>query len=351
MPRPEQAIVVFVASPSDLEPERAQLETVIRELNLSWSQSLGHRLELVRWETHGLPGVGEDPQAVLNRALPVNPDIFIGLMWSRYGTATGRAGSGTEEEFNRALDRHKQDPNSIRIMFYFKEAPLAPTDIDPDQLRRVALFRKSLSEEGVLYWKFNTLDDFVPMLRLHLSRQLQALAAPSTETKDVGLVKFSVEYDLFRLLEPQSYCGYEVLAVDKKRDFCFGFSSDHISLAKASIETHGWLITDYTHSGRTITFNMDELVELVRMTYHESDFTLLYHRKVDVSQSMSLTFGHGQTYCEVDYLFEQDSVMKGSGKSKLPDGEEQQNIFRIKRLLDEMYGLVESAVREWGSIT
>ena len=124
MPRQEQVIVVFVASPSDLEPERNQLEEVIRELNLSWSQSLGLRLELVRWETHGYPGVGDDPQDVLNRELP-SADIFIGLMWSRYGTETGRSGSGTEEEFNKALERHRQDQDGIRIMFYFKDAPLA----------------------------------------------------------------------------------------------------------------------------------------------------------------------------------------------------------------------------------
>ena len=130
MPRNEQVIVVLVASPSDLEPERNCLEDVIRELNTSWSRSLGLRLELVRWETHGYPGVGQDPQDVLNRELPDDPDIFIGMMWSRYGTETERAGSGTEEEFNRALERHRQNPESVRIMFYFKDAPLAPSTID-----------------------------------------------------------------------------------------------------------------------------------------------------------------------------------------------------------------------------
>ena len=124
MPRNEQVVVVLVASPSDLEPERNQLEDVVRELNLVWSRSFSLRLELVRWETHGYPGMGLDPQDVLNRELPDEPDIFIGLMWSRYGTETGRAGSGTEEEFRWALERYKQDPKSVRIMFYFKNAPL-----------------------------------------------------------------------------------------------------------------------------------------------------------------------------------------------------------------------------------
>ena len=144
---------------------------------------------------------------ILNRELPNDPDIFIGLMWTRYGTTTERAGSGTEEEFNRALERYRQDPNSIRIMFYFKDAPLAPSDIDPDQLRRVARFRESLGAEGTLYWTFRTLDDFVQLLRIHLSRrQLQELAAPvqprhaaasqeilqstETESDELGLFDF-----------------------------------------------------------------------------------------------------------------------------------------------------------------
>ena len=70
MPRNETVLVVFVASPEDVEPERNRLEEVIRELNVAWSRTLGVRLDLVRWETHGYPGIGSDAQDVLNRELP-----------------------------------------------------------------------------------------------------------------------------------------------------------------------------------------------------------------------------------------------------------------------------------------
>ena len=208
MPRQEKVIVVFVASPSDLEPERNCLEEVIQELNQSWSQSTGYRLELVRWETHGYPGVGKDAQDVLNRELPDDPDIFIGLMWSRYGTETARAGSGTEEEFNRVLERHQCDPESIRIMFYFKDAPLAPSEIDPDQLRRVARFREKLKSVGTLYWIFKTPEDFEQQLRLHLSQQLQGFAEvsgprPTAESRatDQGAAAESEELGLLDFLD------------------------------------------------------------------------------------------------------------------------------------------------------
>jgi hypothetical protein len=175
--RNERVLVVLVASPSDLEPERNRLEEVIRELNLTWSRTFRLRLELVRWETHGYPGMGPDPQDVLNREISDDPDIFIGLMWGRYGTPTGRAGSGTEEEFARALSRYRKDPKSVRIMFYFKDAPLSPSTIDPDQLLRVQRFRMSLGSEGGLYWKFVTVEEFERLLRLHLARQIQELQA------------------------------------------------------------------------------------------------------------------------------------------------------------------------------
>ena len=105
MARDERVITVLVASPSDLEPERSRLEEVIREFNIVWSKNLCLRLELVKWETHGFPGIGEDAQDVLNRQLGDDYDVFLGMMWTKFGTPTGRAGSGTEEEFNRALAR------------------------------------------------------------------------------------------------------------------------------------------------------------------------------------------------------------------------------------------------------
>jgi hypothetical protein len=175
MSRTEQVIVVFVASPSDLEAERNRLEEVIQELNSTWSRTLGARLELVRWETHGYPGIAEDPQGVLNRQLPNDYQIFVGLLWGKYGSATARAGSGTEEEFQRALTRFHESPDSVKIMFYFKDAPLPPSTLDPEQLAKVQQFRRLLGDEGALYWTFVSLDEFERLIRLHLTRQIQEL--------------------------------------------------------------------------------------------------------------------------------------------------------------------------------
>lgn len=183
MPRDERVITVLVASPSDLESERSRLEEVVLELNVTWSKSLRIRLDLVRWETHGYPGVGEDAQDVLNRELGDDYDIFLGMMWGKYGTPTGRAGSGTEEEFRRALARYKRDATSVKIMFYFKDTPLAPSKINTEELSKVQKFKNSLGEEGSLYWSFSSLEDFERLVRHHLARQVQEFSKTHQPTQ------------------------------------------------------------------------------------------------------------------------------------------------------------------------
>lgn len=173
MPRLETILRVFVASPKDVAEERACLEDVVRELNLTWSKNLGIRLELVKWETHAYPGIGTDPQAVINEQIGDDYDIFVGIIWTRFGTPTGRASSGTAEEFNRAYKRFRENPDQLRIMFYFKDAPVAPSELDPDQLALIREFREQLGEKGTLYWSYTTREEFATLIRMHLSRQVQ----------------------------------------------------------------------------------------------------------------------------------------------------------------------------------
>jgi len=164
----------FVASPGDVSEERECLENVIRELNDSWSKELGIHLDLIRWETHAYPGISTDSQAVINQQIDDDYDIFIGIMWKRFGTPTESAGSGTEEEFDRAYKRFLDDQDSLKIMFYFKGAsPVNLLDIDPDQLILVNKFKCKLEQNGVLYWTYNNLADFEQFIRKHLTRQLQ----------------------------------------------------------------------------------------------------------------------------------------------------------------------------------
>ncbi|WP_309083151.1 DUF4062 domain-containing protein [Chelativorans sp.] len=174
MARKEHILTVFAASPNDVAEERNKLEEIVRELNITWSRQLGLRLDLVKWETHAYPGIGTDPQDVVNTQIPDDYDIFIGIMWHRFGTPTGRYGSGTVEEFERARQRVQELPNSVDVMFYFRDSPpLSISQIDARELLSVQEFRQSLGEKGALYWPYKDVNDFEKLLRIHLSRITQ----------------------------------------------------------------------------------------------------------------------------------------------------------------------------------
>jgi hypothetical protein len=173
MSRQDHVLTVFLASPGDVQPEREKVEEVIHEFNVMWSRPFRIRLELVRWESHAYPGIGTDAQAVINDQIQDDYDVFIGIMWHRYGTPTGRAGSGTAEEFDRAHARYKRDPSSINLMFYFKDSEPISEHTDPIQIAKVREFQSALQSAGVLYWTFSSLDHFEKLTRIHLARQVQ----------------------------------------------------------------------------------------------------------------------------------------------------------------------------------
>ena len=163
--RKETIISVFVASPEDVRDDTQCLVDVIDELNLTWSKNLGIRLELVRWETHAIPGVGSDSQDVINRTIGNDYDIFKGILWARIGKPTSSAISGTVEEFQRAYERSKVDPKQCKIMFYFRDSPLPPSLVDPAQLAEVNKFKQQLKDLGVLFTSYQELDHFSSLLR------------------------------------------------------------------------------------------------------------------------------------------------------------------------------------------
>ena len=55
-------------------------------------------------DANAYPGFGTDPQGVVNEEIGDDYEIFIGPLWSRFGTPTPRAFSGTQEEFERVYE-------------------------------------------------------------------------------------------------------------------------------------------------------------------------------------------------------------------------------------------------------
>ena len=141
---------VFVASPGDVAAERDHVKAVADELNRGTAVQAGFVLEVVRWETHAHPDMGRAEQLILDQIGQY--DLFVGIMWRRFGTPTGVAGSGTEEEFDHAL-RAWQQSGQPRLLCYFSRALSEPPETvdEATQLLKVTQFRSQVETRTCSY--------------------------------------------------------------------------------------------------------------------------------------------------------------------------------------------------------
>jgi len=167
--KPITKLRVFVASPGDVKRERAIAKKICDEINDGIASLKSLHLELVRWETHARPGKASDAQEVINKQILNSFDIFIGILWKRFGTPTKRAPSGTAEEIDKALAFHEKDPD-FPILIYFNTKPYTLTSPkDAEQVSQVLTYKQKLGNSGIFYWSYDGEANFEDLLRRHLT--------------------------------------------------------------------------------------------------------------------------------------------------------------------------------------
>lgn len=168
-------IKVFLASPGDLAEERKVAKVIIDEFNSQLADALGYQVELVGWEDT-LPGVGR-PQAIINRDLD-GCDLFIGMLWKRWGTPPGTEPytSGFEEEFDRSMARNaKEGRPDINLLL--KELDAASLADPGDHLKKVIAFKDQVfAEKKLLAGIFADVRDFEGKFRKCIQGYVIALA-------------------------------------------------------------------------------------------------------------------------------------------------------------------------------
>ncbi|TJY35902.1 DUF4062 domain-containing protein [Pontimicrobium aquaticum] len=193
---------IFIASPSDLQEERIAIEEVTKELNLTFGIKQNIVIELLKWETHSAPGISEiHPQEIINEDIGNEYDIFIGLLWKKFGTPTEKTGSGTEEEFLNAFDRFNKKEN-IQVLFYFKDAvPKSLKEINASELIKIENFKTDLCEKKALYWEFDTCENLKNFLRIHIPKRITNLIENSDKKTERKLVETIIEEEEYGLLD------------------------------------------------------------------------------------------------------------------------------------------------------
>ena len=182
---PATVVNVMVASPSDVDEERKAIREIIYEWNSQHTERERIVLMPKMWETDSTPEMGSPPQAILNRQLLGQCAILVAVFWTRLGTPTGKAPSGTVEEIFEHISRNR------RAMIYFSKKPIAPDRID--RLQNEALIRfKAECEKNGLVAIYDNLENFKTQFRRHLDTVVKqsfprrAIPATSSEAASSG---------------------------------------------------------------------------------------------------------------------------------------------------------------------
>ena len=161
------------------------------------------------WENDVLPDMGRNGQKIIDEKIEnTNYDIFIGIMKNRFGQPTPKAGSGTEHEFNNAIERTTTSKNSSpRILFFFgtEKVDLNSPDIENiiAQNKKVQDFKKRLSSNG-LYINFSSKQDFSEILKQKLelfAKEITPLSKPEEKIQEVDTILKRLNEDLNQSLK------------------------------------------------------------------------------------------------------------------------------------------------------
>lgn len=166
---------VLIASPNDVILERDAICQAIDNWNsVNW-ESTGVVLRPVRWELDSVPNMGDRPQGILNRQLVDKCHILIGVFWTRLGSPTGVAPSGTVEEIERCIKLKKP------VMLYFSDRAMPPSGIETPQLDSVRQYKSECEGKG-LVTAFRSLDELKEKIQAHLTKTVTNLSSAGTSS-------------------------------------------------------------------------------------------------------------------------------------------------------------------------
>ena len=115
MPYDAKVVTVVIASPGDVAQERLAAQRIVYEWNAIHSRDRAIVLQPVMWETHASPAMGDRAQGIINHQIIKDADLLVAIFWTRIGTPTGAAASGTVEEIEEHLKASKP------AMIYFRQ--------------------------------------------------------------------------------------------------------------------------------------------------------------------------------------------------------------------------------------
>ena len=180
---------VFLASPGDVNAEREAVRQFFKDYNTTTAQHKGLDFQVIDWENYAETGAGRPQELITQQTLEryrSSLALVIGIMDQRFGSPTGEAESGTEEEFNWAFRSH-QEKGWPEIKWFFRRRDYVEwVSADPQkrdevlrQFDQVQAFKTRVrTTDQLLYKEYENLEDFGYILSHDLTMWLNVPERP-----------------------------------------------------------------------------------------------------------------------------------------------------------------------------
>ncbi len=156
---------VAIASPSDVREERKVIRDVVHDWNSAHSRTRKAILLPVGWETDVAPLMGGNAQDHIDGQMVKDSDLLIAVFWTRFGTRTRDAESGTAKEIKEFLEAGKP------VMIYYNTQPARLSDTDRDQYEALQEFLRWCRKNGLIS-EYDGIQEFKDKLIRDLARQI-----------------------------------------------------------------------------------------------------------------------------------------------------------------------------------
>lgn len=167
MARKATVLTIFVSCPSDLSPEKKAILNVVDEVNRTLRASQEIQFEVWDWARDAMPGIAGTSQEQIDKQIPEH-DVYLGMMWKRFGAPTEGSGSGTEHEFNNSRKSHLEKRQPSHVIFAFKTAIDSLAELDAAEFAKIDSFKKRLADDGLLYIPFKSQVELEKVLQMNL---------------------------------------------------------------------------------------------------------------------------------------------------------------------------------------
>jgi hypothetical protein len=144
MPQQATMIRVMIASPGDVSAERQTIRNVIHEWNDIHAKDRATVLLPVGWDTHTFPEMNGRAQGIISKQILRDCDLLVAVFWTRLGSPTGVAASGTVEEIEEHLAAGKD------AMLYFSSQPVQLDSVNQENYAALKEFKAQCFERGLV---------------------------------------------------------------------------------------------------------------------------------------------------------------------------------------------------------